>query len=457
MKRSLRALLVTGLGLAPVVVSAQGGVTIDHKAVGCIVAEQYPKMSACFVTPGSLARSRVYFRAGGTPHWYFVDGKKDIPRDMPLLCHGYVLPKPRRTTKVVDYYIEGMGADGGEGLTAENHPDVVLRASECKKDVPVAPFLTRATVVVGAAPGAPVLVPGFTGFVGAAAGGVGSGAVLGIVAGGAAVAGAVVALSNDDTKPPANVITLPPGVTLAPVTTTTTTTTTLPTVQPFSAVFKIFPFPPQGKEPFEVTFDECASTGVDLKFLYDFDGDGIDDLKGGCSVTMFYSLSGVSATAVTTLPPASRAFDAQVCVGQGTIRRECRIWHIVVNENTGASAGPVEGASSSRRVAWTSELDLEGGSGQVVLNGEAAAFASRGRSAGAAAGRRGLNRIEAQVVDAAGRPGTWRFELGTTGSLAAGSVRVVAGDVVLLTENAIVFRLKGRPGERVVFSFRTER
>jgi len=128
-----------------------------------------------------------------------------------------------------------------------------------------------------------------------------------------------------------------------------------------------------------------------------------------------------------------------------------------VNENTGASVDPVQPMSAARRIAWASELDLDGGSGQVVVNGEAAAFASRGRSAGAAVGRRGVNRIEAQVVEAAGRPGTWRFELGTTGSLEAGSVRVIAGEVALVTESAIVFRLKGRPGERVVFAFRTER
>jgi hypothetical protein len=447
--------LAAGLGLSPLVVSAQG-VTIDHKAVGCIVAEQYPKMSACFV-PTALARSRVYFRAGGTPHWYFVDGRPDMP------CVGYVLPKPKRTIKFVDYYVEGMSTTGGEGRTTEYNPIVVVRESECKRDVPVAPFLTRATVVVGATPGAPAIIPGFTGLAGAAAGGLSTGAVVGIVAGGAAVAGTVVALTGNETPTTASAITLPPGVTLPPVT-TTTTTTTLATPQPFSAVFKIFPFPPDGKEPFEVTFDECESTGNDLKFIYDFDGDGLDDLKDGCSVTQVYRLTGVSATAVmpgpppTTLPPASRAFDARACVGQGT-RKECRIWHIVVRENTGSSVGPVEpaSASASRRIAWATELDLDGGSGQVVVNGEAAAYAARGRSAGAAVGRRGVNRIEAQVVEAAGRPGTWRFELDTTGSLQAGSVRVIAGEVALLTENAVVFRLKGRPGERVVFSFRTER
>jgi hypothetical protein len=445
-KRSVLPVLAVVLGLAPGVLRAQG-VTIDHKAVGCIVAEQYPKMSACFVPAPNLARSRVYFRAGGTPHWYFVDGKQEVP------CYGFVLPKPKKTIKKIDYYVEGLDRSGGEGRTAEYNPDVVPSAAQCRKDVPAAPFLTRATVVVGATPGAPAVIPGFSGFVGAAAGGLSTGAVVGIVAGGAAVAGTAVAISNSNNNESTttSVAITQPVTTPAPATTTTTTTTTTP-AQPFSAAFGISPNPPTGQEPLAVTFDECASTGIDLKFIYDF-GDG-NEVKAGCSETRVYRLSGVSASVVTTVPPATRAFDALVCVAQAT-RRECHSWHIVVGEGAGASVPEVTPAS--RRVAWSSELDLDGGSGQVVVNGEAAAFAARGRSSGAALGRRGVNRVEAQVVEAAGRPGTWRFELDTTASLQAGSIRVVAGEVALVTESAIVFRLKGRPGERLVFSFRTER
>jgi hypothetical protein len=444
--------LAAGIGLGPAVVLAQG-VTIDHKAVGCIVAEQYPKMSACFLPAPNIARGRVHFRASGTTHWYHVEGKREMP------CHGFVLPKPKKTIKSVDYYVEGIDTSGGEGRTAEYFPIVVLRASECKKDVPVAPFLTRATVVVGVAPGAPAIIPGFTGFVGAVATGASTGAILGIVAAGGAVAGTAIAVSNNDNPAPAPA---PPApvttATSVTTTTTTTTTTTIPAAQPFNAVFEIFPNPPESKEPFHVTFSECKSTGAGLKFLYDFDGDGIEDLKGGCSVTMVYSLAGVSASALppTTLP-GTRAYEAQVCVGQGTIHKVCHIWRIVVSQSSGFSVGSPQVMPASRRVAWTSELNLEGGSGQVVVNGESAAFAGRGRSAGAALGRRGVNRVEAQVVEAAGTPGTWRFELDTTGSLQPGTIRVIAGEIALVTESAVVFRLKGRPGERVVFSFRTDR
>ncbi len=65
--------------------------------------------------------------------------------------------------------------------------------------------------------------------------------------------------------------------------------------------------------------------------------------------------------------------------------------------------------------------------------------------------RSGENRVEATLVQATGQPGLWRFELGAG---ASGSLRVIAGEVTLVTPEAVVFRMKGRPGERVVFTFR---
>ena len=62
------------------------------------------------------------------------------------------------------------------------------------------------------------------------------------------------------------------------------------------------------------------------------------------------------------------------------------------------------------------------------------------------------NTVEATLVDARGA-GTWRFELGTIPGLRADRIKVIAGDVVQVGGEALVFRLRGRPGERVVFSF----
>lgn len=104
---------------------------------------------------------------------------------------------------------------------------------------------------------------------------------------------------------------------------------------------------------------------------------------------------------------------------------------------------------------WVSELAVPGGSGQVVVNGEAV-FPREGRSPIAVRPRRGENRIEATLVEAHSA-GTWRFELGSVPGLRPDSLRVVAGEVVQAAGEAIVFRLHGRPGERVVFSFEVER
>jgi hypothetical protein len=70
-----------------------------------------------------------------------------------------------------------------------------------------------------------------------------------------------------------------------------------------------------------------------------------------------------------------------------------------------------------------------------------------------AGGRRGENRVEAQLVQAAGA-GQWRFEL-RGDALQAGSLRVVAGEVLQVSSDAIVFRMSGKPGERIVFTFKS--
>jgi hypothetical protein len=91
-----------------------------------------------------------------------------------------------------------------------------------------------------------------------------------------------------------------------------------------------------------------------------------------------------------------------------------------------------------------------------VLNGQQAFFTRRGESRGQEVGRMAssLNRVEAQLVSADGRAGTWRFDLSPTARLEPGSIRVIAGSAERMTPDSVVFRLKGQPGERVAFTFR---
>jgi hypothetical protein len=103
-------------------------------------------------------------------------------------------------------------------------------------------------------------------------------------------------------------------------------------------------------------------------------------------------------------------------------------------------------------ITWVSLLEVPGGSGQVVVNGESGAFATLGTSSGAASVAGGVSRVEAVLVQALG-PGTWRFDLQAEAGFEPGSLRALAGDVTSLAAASIVFHLKGYPGERVVFVF----
>jgi hypothetical protein len=107
--------------------------------------------------------------------------------------------------------------------------------------------------------------------------------------------------------------------------------------------------------------------------------------------------------------------------------------------------------TASASFSWASDLRVAGRA-QVVLNGADAFFAGAGRTVQTAMRRAGQNRIEAVLVEGDGRPGTWRFDLAGAG-VRAGSLRVLAGDVLLAGSDEVVFRVRGRSGERVVFAF----
>jgi hypothetical protein len=453
--------LLLAVASIPDPASAQAGIAIEHKAVDCIVAGKFPKMSSCFAPTGEVARARVYFRPEGVESWYYVEMKSDAP------CLAGILPRPRKELvgKHVNYYVQATDRSFNEARTAEHSPLVVDSESECK-DKPVAPFLSKASVKVF--PGLPA---------GFAAGGAATLPIIGgvVVAGGAA---AGVAAASGDSNPPASSTTLLPTTT-APATTTTTTTTTTSTTQPsgqgFRFVFRVFPDPPRGLEPLRVTIDMCRSTPANqLRYYFNFDGGSFDFIGNQCSQTRTLSGAGASGglPPTTTLPPQPRVprefiFPLRGCaeLRDNPATQQCGDATARVTEDISLGAAAAvrikpmrpDPGSAARRLSWASELDIEGGAGQIIANGQSAVFAGRGRSNAIATGRRGDNRIEAQLVQAGGKPGTWRFELAATSSLVPGSLRVIAGEVAAISGDSISFRLKGTPGERVVFSFKTAR
>src|SRR5262249_30654881 len=94
--------------------------------------------------------------------------------------------------------------------------------------------------------------------------------------------------------------------------------------------------------------------------------------------------------------------------------------------------------------ALSGRLDLTGGRGQVVVDGAAVFYQQDAMPGRIDAAREGTTRVEATVVTADGRPGTWRFELA---GAEAGTIMVMAGQVREATPASVVFQLSGKPGE----------
>jgi hypothetical protein len=98
---------------------------------------------------------------------------------------------------------------------------------------------------------------------------------------------------------------------------------------------------------------------------------------------------------------------------------------------------------------WTSLLDSPGASGNVSVN--AVLAAGVGRGAATIAVQEGASEVRVQGVLATGSgPGTWRFDRQAGG--APIRIKVLEGQVSLVTPESVVFRLRGQAGERVAFA-----
>jgi len=118
---------------------------------------------------------------------------------------------------------------------------------------------------------------------------------------------------------------------------------------------------------------------------------------------------------------------------------------LLASQKSEPSAGPYS-------LAWTMQLDVPDAVGQVVFGGQTVQV-TRGPVQAAATARPGENVVEAQLIEAAGEPGSWRFEV-EGGSVEPGSLRVSSGEVLLVTPTSMAFRLKGQRGEKVAFTYR---
>jgi hypothetical protein len=467
---------------------------IDHSEIKCLVVGKYRKMPAKF-QPENVAQPRVYFRPEGVPSWYYVEMKPEAP-----LGHVGVLPKPTQqlVKKHVEYYVEAASRGFDSGRTPEYAPIVVAKAGDCDRD-PLVPLYSKSP------PSAvyPSLPQGFA--MGGAAG-IGTTAV--VVGGGAAAAAAVIlATGGDDPEQP--VATTTPTTT--PVVTVTTTTTLPPGGLSLSCQADIR----EGPVPLTVKFGAQASGGTGVyDFFWDFRDGGTSTQvtpshtftePGTYDVIVRATSGGIVDTCTRTVrvlpaPPPAATFTLTTTTGgsgTGTITGpgitcpgDCTETYppgtaVTITATAGpfssftgwtgdcaASTGPTcnltmsanrtAGANFSvlsvtlpdatpARSTVVSRLEAPGARLAATLNGAPLVPPAPGQSAWTIEPRAGDNRLEAQVGDAAA--GTWRVELAGVHGLERGSVHVLSGEVVSVGPDAVVFRLKGRAGERLGLAF----
>jgi hypothetical protein len=177
---------------------------IDHKPVACVVAEQFPRLEARLTPADGIGRARVFFRAEGGPAWYAVAMKREGD------VFAAALPKPKKSLKRFQYYLEVADAGLASSRTPDYAADVVSGRGACTKGM-MSAVMSAASVLLEVPAGAAAIPAGFSsvGVVaagssaaaaggGAAAasgggGGLGTGAIVGGL-GAVAAAGAVVAV-----------------------------------------------------------------------------------------------------------------------------------------------------------------------------------------------------------------------------------------------------------------------
>ena len=147
MRRIVSSLAVAASFLPLVARSASAEeFAIDHKALACVVAKAFPRIEARIAPVESVARARVYFRAEGGPVWYFVEMKSAGS------TFSAALPKPKKSLKRVNYYIEALDTAFRPTRTPDFAPEVVASAGVCSRKQAVAAAAGVASVVVGAPP-----------------------------------------------------------------------------------------------------------------------------------------------------------------------------------------------------------------------------------------------------------------------------------------------------------------
>ena len=415
-------------GQSPSGAPVQSPIEIEHRAPACVQAGKYARLDACFRPASVLARARVYFRKGGTTDWFYVEMAPNAP------CHRALLPRPRKDIGRIEYYISATDRRSSEART-KDVTLLVIDDGSCSAG-PLAPIAESGSVVIGSATGAAPV-----GFV--TAGGL---SPL-LIAGGAAVVGggtAAILAGGNDTPP------------------TTTTTTTMPCETPNQRPVANIISPVAGSlAGISVTVNATASdpapnaSGIrEVRFWFVYSPLSGDlpqvfigtDTTGPSPYTMLWTFPSCAAAPEDRFRIIARSVD-----NCNNVSDEAPVTVRLVGRGCFRSD-----AVSAQAGVWLSELQPPGARGQVVVDGTQAVFPSAGTESFTTPLGPGLHRFEATLVAGRGEDrrsgGTWRFDLSAL-RLTPGSLRIVSGEVARVAADAVVFRLRGRAGERVVFGF----
>jgi hypothetical protein len=103
-------------------------VVITHDRVDCVAAGSVPVIRARLEPPGEVARARVYFQAQGTTYWYYVEMKTQGD-----VAFEGSLPRPLKSLRGFNYYIETLGPAFGQGRSQEYTAQVVGESGSCPR------------------------------------------------------------------------------------------------------------------------------------------------------------------------------------------------------------------------------------------------------------------------------------------------------------------------------------
>jgi hypothetical protein len=151
---------VASLVLAPIG-PASSALTIEHRPVGCLVANEHAEIDAVIRPATKVKRARVFFKAARDRAYHYVEMAPEIGRFVACLPQSYKDASP------VEYYIEAETADAESTRTGDFDALVVNKADECPQ-----PRLTavicpcRVPVAVYDMAGQPVFPSAFGGIAG---------------------------------------------------------------------------------------------------------------------------------------------------------------------------------------------------------------------------------------------------------------------------------------------------